>query len=113
MLVRQTHTRHTTGAFTWDICSGKYTMKDDSLAACTWERCYRRRRGAVERGGLFSIHDSGWAKRAKIPELYKEVDIRSGPWTKETAMFQEGDHILGIKLGGRGNCAEAIDLLAL
>merc|ERR1712228_94210 len=104
ILVRQTYYRYTTGSYTWDICSGTYTTKESNVVACTWHCCYRRRRAVVERNGLCSLDDSGWIKRQRIPELYNEVNHCSEAWKKTTAMFQERDRILDIKLAGRGSC---------
>jgi len=113
LLIRQTHYRSFTGAFVWDICRGTYTVDAEDVAACSWDLCFRRRRAGVERNGSFGITDSGWIRRQKIPQSLKEIPLNKGDWKRKGAMFQEGDAILGIRLSGRNNCAEAITLMAL
>lgn len=113
MLVRETYIKHSTGSFTWDICRGTYSIREDNVAVCEWQDCYRRRRAAVERRGCFSLDDSGWHRRAKIPDMWKQLDLCGGSWAKQQATFQDRDKILGIRLSGRGNLAEAITLLAI
>lgn len=113
LLIRQTYGRTFTGAFTWDICRGRYSMEGDNVAVCTWPECYRRRRAGVERAGSFGINDSGWIRRMKVPDSWKRITLNSGGWAMQAVMFQEGDGILGIKLFGRGTCAEALRLMAI
>merc|ERR1711939_1053895 len=49
ILIRETHSRHITGSFTWDICRGNYGFSEKGdLAVCIWSQCYRRRRGGME-----------------------------------------------------------------
>lgn len=113
MLIRQTYVRTSNGAFTWDICRGTYILEDDDVAVCTWSECYRRRRAGVERAGIFRINDSGWIRTTKVPDSWKQITLNGGAWTTQAVRFQEGDRILGIKLFGRGNCVEAIRLMAI
>lgn len=116
LLVRQTHSRNMAGlgSFVWEICSGRCTSTDEATFSCTWVACYRRRRAAVERGGCFGVQDSGWSPiRPEKVHQFKEVTLNDGPWTKTGVIFQESDSILGIRLWGRDNCAEAVTLMAL
>merc|ERR1712007_257580 len=112
MLVRETYARRMTGAFTWDICRGTYTIGEDNVATCRWEHCYRRRRTAVEHGHGFSIIDTDWTRRERIPEGWNQVKLQGGVWIKRLAKIHEGFSILGIRLSGRGTCSEALKLLA-
>jgi len=113
LLIRQTHYRSLTGSFVWDICRGTYEMEGDEAVECKWESCFRRRRGGVERNGHFSIHDSGWTRKHKVPEAFKRVLLKGDTWKRRKAAFQEDQSILDIRLSGRNNCAEAIALMAL
>lgn len=114
ILIRQTHAQFMTGTFIWDICRGACTLSDDgNTVDCIWDHCHRRRRGGIETRGSFSIHDSGWVRREKIPESWKRLQLSGGSWKRQMAIFQERDSILGVRLGGQGNCAEALQILAL
>jgi len=117
LLIQQTHSRNSgtgMGSFVWDICAGRCTSRDADLVSCTWVACFRRRRAGVERNGFLSVQDSGWSPiRQEKVNQFKEVTLNNGSWKRTGVVFQEGDRILGIRLWGRDNCAEAITLMSL
>mmetsp|Transcript_123545 Transcript_123545/g.218850 ORF Transcript_123545/g.218850 Transcript_123545/m.218850 type:complete len:239 (-) Transcript_123545:55-771(-) len=114
ILIRQTYAKFTTGTFIWDICRGTYTLAEEgNLVNCMWHQCHRRRRSAIEQSNGLSIIDSGWVRKEKVPQSWNQLKLSGGSWRRNVAMFQDRDGILGIRLGGPGNCAEAIQLLAL
>jgi hypothetical protein len=115
VLIRETYTQGYTNAFVWDICFGTYIMDGQGNIDCTWEVKHRRRRSGLQCGGSFSILDSGWIAKENVPEALTKISLANGLWAIKTAKFQDESTstILGIKLRGRGVCAEALKLMAL
>jgi len=121
VLVRHTNTRifyPWDGTFhvrqTWDIGHGAYTNLDACTVACAWQKQYRRlRTGITENERLTRVTDSGWIVRKEVPEAWRQIQLEGGKWRKNADELIDGDHILGIRLTGRGSAEEALRMLAL